>query len=75
MVLDVDVVQLQDEFPTTDELLVFVASVGALGLEDLRVEPAGRRDVADDDEWLRPDLRDHSDNCKDRTAAWASVRE
>ena len=33
VVLDVDAVQLQDQFPTTDELLVFVASVGALGLE------------------------------------------
>ena len=29
LVLDVDLVQLQDQFPTTDELLVFVAS-GAL---------------------------------------------
>jgi hypothetical protein len=37
VILDVDVVQLEDEFPTTDELLVFVASVDALGLEYLRV--------------------------------------
>lgn len=59
MVLDVDVVQLQDELSAADELLIFLASVGALGLEELPVEAAGCRDVADHDEWLRPDPRGH----------------
>jgi len=36
VILDVDVVQLQDEFPATDDLFVLVASVGALGLRGRR---------------------------------------
>jgi hypothetical protein len=45
VVLHVDVVQLQDEFPTADELLILLATVGALRLEDLRVNAwtPGRR--------------------------------
>lgn len=35
VILDVDLVQLQDELPGTDDLLVLVAPVGALRIEDL----------------------------------------
>jgi len=56
VILYVDVVQLQDELPATDELLILLAAVGALGPEDLGVELARCPDVANDDEWLRPDL-------------------
>ncbi len=40
VVFHLDVVQLQDELSVADELLVLLASVCALGTEDLPVEPA-----------------------------------
>jgi hypothetical protein len=59
MVHDVEAVDLQHDLAVLDDLLVLVAAVPILGVEEPGVEAAGCRDVADDDQRLRPDRRAH----------------
>jgi hypothetical protein len=60
VILGLEGVQLQQDLAVAHDLLVRLASVTAIGVEDAGVEAARRGDVADNDEGLRPQLRGHS---------------